>query len=45
MQKVDKIIIKVPKRKKVSLDELFKKYQGRNLAKEFSWDKSVGKEI
>lgn len=41
----DKIIISVPKKKKISLESRFKKYHGKNLAKEFSWDESVGKEI
>lgn len=40
-----KIIISVPKKKKISLYEEFKKYTGKNLAKEFTWDESVGKEI
>ncbi len=40
-----KIIISVPKKKKISLYEEFKKYNGKNLAKEFTWDESVGKEI
>lgn len=40
-----KIIISVPKKNKISLYEEFKKYNGKNLAKEFTWDESVGKEI
>lgn len=40
----NKIIISVPL-KKVSLEERFKKYHGKNLAKEFTWDENVGKEI
>ena len=44
-QKDDKIIISVPKKKKISLEDRFKKYHGKNLAKEFSWDDNVGKEI
>ncbi len=31
-------------RKKESLKEKFKKYKGKNLAKEFAWDDPVGKE-
>lgn len=44
-QKDDKIIISIPKKKKISLSDRFKEYKGKNLAKEFSWDESVGKEI
>lgn len=40
----DKIIITKSK-KKVSLKELFKNYNGDNLALEFSWDEARGKEI
>ena len=40
-----KIIINVPKKKKISLANEFKNYKGKNLAKDFSWDESVGKEI
>lgn len=38
-------IISVPKKKKISLVNEFKNYKGKNLAKDFSWDKCVGKEI
>lgn len=41
----DKIIITIPKEKKVSLKELFDDYKGENLAKEFEWDDPVGREI
>lgn len=44
-QQEDKIIISIPKNKKISLDSRFEKYKGKNLAKDFSWDESVGKEI
>lgn len=44
-QEDDKIIISVPKKKKISLEDRFKKYHGKNLAKEFSWDENVGREI
>ena len=44
-QKNDKIIISVPKKRKISLDAKFKEYKGKNLAKEFSWDENIGKEI
>ena len=41
----EKIIITVPKKKKISLEEKFKVYHGKNLAKEFSWDENIGREI
>lgn len=41
----DKIIITKPKRKKISLEERFADYLEDNLAKEFTWDNSKGKEI
>ena len=41
----NKIVISVPQKKKISLEERFKEYNGENLAKNFSWDESVGKEI
>lgn len=41
----NKIVITIPKRKKKSLKEEFIKYNGKNLAKDFVWDESVGKEI
>ena len=44
-QEDDKIIISIPKKKKISLADRFKDYKGKNLAKDFSWDESVGKEI
>ncbi len=44
-QQEDKIIITIPKKKKISLESRFKEYHGKNLAKEFSWDKDMGKEI
>ena len=44
-QSGEKIIISVPKKRKVSLSDKFKSYKGENLAKTFSWDESVGKEI
>lgn len=45
VQEDDKIIITVSKKKKISLVERFKNYEGKNLSKEFSWDESVGREI
>ena len=44
-QQGDKIIISVPKKRKISLEERFKNYNGDNLAKDFSWDDSMGREI
>lgn len=44
-QKEDKIIISIPKKKKISLEERFKNYHDNNLAKDFSWDDPVGREI
>ena len=37
--------ITFPIKPKISLEERFKKYKEKNLAEEFEWDKSVGKEI
>ncbi len=44
-QEEDRIIISIPKKKKISLEERFKEYHGKNLSKEFSWDEDVGREI
>ncbi len=44
-QKEDKIIISIPKKKKIFLEERFKNYHGNNLSKDFSWDDPVGREI
>lgn len=44
-QEDDKIIITIPKKKKILLSDKFKEYKGKNLAKEFSWDETVGREI
>lgn len=44
-QQDDKIIITIPKKRKISLADKFREYKGKNLAKDFSWDESVGKEI
>ena len=41
----DKIIITKSNNKKISLKERFNNYTGKNLAKEFEWDESVGNEI
>ena len=45
VQEDDKIIITIPKKRKISLVERFKNFSGKNLAKDFSWDESVGREI
>lgn len=42
--KDDKIIISKSKKEKISLADLFAKYQGENLAKDFAWDEPKGKE-
>lgn len=44
-QTEDKILISIPKKKKIDLEELFKNYKGENLAKEFEWDEPVGREL
>lgn len=44
-KKSKKKITNLSKKKKVSLSTRFKEYKGKNLAKEFSWDESIGKEI
>lgn len=41
----DRIIISKPKSTKISLEDRFNAYEGENLAKDFSWDDSRGKEI
>ena len=41
----DKIIITKSNNNKISLKERFNNYTGKNLAKEFEWDESVGNEI
>lgn len=41
----NKIIITKPKKAKISLAERFEQYNGENLAKEFAWDETKGKEI
>ena len=44
-QEEDKIVISIHKKKKISLEERFKNYHTNNLAKDFSWDEPMGKEI
>lgn len=41
----EKIIITKSETKKISLEKKFKKYKGKNLAKEFNWDDPKGREI
>ena len=45
IQEDDKIIISIPKKKKISLSDRFKEYNGKNLAKDFSWDEKIGREL
>ena len=45
IQEDDKIIISIPKKKKISLSDRFKVYNGKNLAKDFSWDENIGREL
>lgn len=44
-QKDDKIVISIPKKKEIFLEERFKNYYGDNLSKKFSWDEPAGKEL
>ena len=44
VQEEDKIIISVPKKKKISLKERFEKFNG-TYENDFSWYEPVGKEI
>ena len=41
----DKIIITKQKNPKISLEDRFRDYHGKNLSKEFTWDEARGKEI
>ena len=45
IQEDDKIIISIPKKKKIFLSDRFKEYNGKNLAKDFSWDENIGREL
>lgn len=45
IQEDDKIIISIPKKKKISLSDRFKEYNGKNLVKDFSWDENIGREL
>lgn len=40
-----KIIITKSVKKTISLEERFKEYNGKNLAKDFEWDEPQGREI
>jgi antitoxin MazE len=40
-----KIIITKSIKKTISLEERFKEYNGKNLAKDFEWDEPQGREI
>ncbi len=39
------IIMKASNMNKVSLAKLFAQYNGENMAKDFSWDDNVGREV
>ena len=41
----NKIIITKPKKRIISLEERFAKFNGENLSKDFTWDGPQGKEI
>lgn len=41
----DELIVNIPKKRKIFLQECFQEYHSENMAKEFSWDEDVGKEI
>lgn len=41
----NRVVISKSIKSKISLKEKFKKYNGNNLAKEFSWDEPRGKEL
>lgn len=45
VEEEDKIIITKSCKKRISLKELFDKYDGPNLSKEFEWDEPRGREI
>lgn len=44
-QEDDRIIITKSEKRKISLEERFKKYNGKNLSKDFIWDEPRGNEI
>lgn len=44
-QEDDRIIITKCKNQKISLEERFRNYKGKNLAKDFEWDEKRGREI
>ena len=41
----DKVVISISKNNKISLQERFNNYNGKNLAKDFEWDNTQGDEI
>lgn len=41
----NKIIISKSKKDKISLEERFKNYNGKELENDFEWDEPVGREI
>ena len=44
-KKLDKSVISITNKRKISLKKRFKKYNGKNQSKKFSWDDARGKEI
>ena len=42
---MDRKVITISEKNKISLEQKFKEYEGENLAKDFSWDEDVGREI
>lgn len=45
IQEEERIVISKSKKKKISLEQKFKEYNGKNLAKDFEWDEPKGREI
>lgn len=41
----DIVIMKVKKEKELTLEDIFKDYDGEYVAEEFDWGSSVGKEV
>ncbi len=39
------VITKVKKEKEITLDDIFKDYDGESVAEEFDWGSPVGKEV
>lgn len=46
LNRVDNIVIsKVKKEKELTLEDIFKDYDGENVAEEFDWGSPTGKEV